>query len=170
MPRKKKVKKKASVKRGSKVSLKKGGDKEYAVALVRVVSILAYILAVLTIIMGVILFLGGLMGGAIIQSMGVDTILRETAKTNPIDAVLVPLILGSVVLGGLLLIILGVFEIYVAKGLWSGKNWARLVTIVVSIVWLISALIQFDIIAVVVSILILGLLMLSRSARAHFGK
>lgn len=83
---------------------------------VKIIAVFYYIGAVLSIIFGILLLvIGGFLRNAI-----------------PI--------LGTLgFFGGIILIVLGIFGIFIGRGLWKGKNWARVVaTIVATLVTLLT--------------------------------
>jgi len=96
--------------------------------------------------------------------------LQTGAELNTIDAYLVPIILGSLIVGGILIIALGVFEIFIGRGLWKGQQWARIVTIIITIIGFISALPNFDVISLLITGLIAGYLIFSKDVKAAFRK
>lgn len=87
---------------------------------VKVISVLFYIGAGFT-ILGAILFI--LFGGIFASLFGLSGM--------------------SFTLFGIVLLILGVFEIFLARGLWKGRNWARIVVIIELGVGIIAAIIMF---------------------------
>lgn len=82
--------------------------------LVKVISVLYYIGAALGLIFGILLIAGA---GII------DLILEQMPELAALGA-------SVFVLIGVLLIILSVVDFFVARGLWHGRNWARIVVIV----------------------------------------
>jgi len=148
---KKKVKKKkrsagkkvVSVKKSSK-KVSGGTKKSTTPGFVRVISILYYIVSVLMILMGVVLFIGGFAGEGFVKGFGIDRVLEFGATENPVDSFVVPLILGSLIVGGLLVIAIGILEFYIARGLWLKQNWARILVVVFAVIGFIAAIPIFD--------------------------
>ncbi len=137
-------------------------------ALVKIISILYYIVAVVTIIIGIVLFLGGIIGGSVVSSIGIDQLLQYGAETNPIDEAFIPIILGSLAIGGIIITAVGVFLVFLARALWQGRNWARILVIIFSIIGFISALFEPDIITLLITGLIGGYLWFGKGPRQAF--
>jgi hypothetical protein len=92
--------------------------------LVKVISVLYYIGAALGLIFG-ILFIAG--AGII------DLILEQMPEIAALGA-------GVFVLIGILLIVLSVVDFFVARGLWHGRNWARIVVMVFCVLGILTGL------------------------------
>lgn len=121
---------------------------------VKIISVFYYIFAVLTILVGVLaLFLGGLLGG-VFGAMGA----------------------GLAILVAVIVIAIGVVEIFVARGLWKGRKWARIIVIIFSILGVLEAitgLVQGNVVAVqivwlLVNAVIGGYLWFSGSVKSAF--
>ncbi|MEK6818813.1 MAG: hypothetical protein AABY10_02670 [Nanoarchaeota archaeon] len=135
---------------------------------VKVIALLYYISAVLTILTGMILSYESFGGSHLRSSLGVDSILSYTTGGNPIDEWFLPLFFSSLILGSLFLIIVGIVEVIVGNSLLKAKNWARILTIVLMCVSLVGALASVDLISVVVSVLIGSYLWFNRAVRRAF--
>ncbi len=85
---------------------------------VKIISILYYILAVALVILGI----GLLLGAGFISSL-----VSEIPVIQTLGA-------GLFVFAGIILILLSVLIFLLARGLWKGKSWARIVVIVLSAV------------------------------------
>jgi len=138
-------------------------------ALVKVISVLYYISAVLAIIGGLVLFIAGMIGGSFVDQIN-DSLLELNAEADPVDAWVVPIILGSLAFGGIVIIALGVFEFFVARGLWKGRNWARIVVIIFMALGFLSSIFQPDYVSIVLTGLIGGYLMFSKRVQKVFVK
>jgi len=82
---------------------------------VKVISILYYIGAVLGIILGLALMVGAGLVGSWLSSIGLGMIGA-----------------GLFIVAGLLSLALGVFAIFIGRGLWKSRPWARVVAIIFS--------------------------------------
>lgn len=101
--------------------------KKYEVpVLVKVLSILGYIVAGLMILGGIAMLLGA-------------SVIGNIAKDTPELAMLGGGLLGAI---GVIFLLFGVFEIFIARGLWKGQNWARIVTIIFGFLGSISGLVS----------------------------
>jgi len=85
---------------------------------VKIISVLTYIGAVLGFLLGIMFLLGA----------------------NLInDSKLAPAIITTI---GVLFLVIGAFSFFIARGLWKGKNWARIVVIVFSALGAFSAILS----------------------------
>jgi|FLOH01.1.fsa_nt_gi hypothetical protein len=88
---------------------------------VKVISVLYWIAAVLSILGGLALILGGGAMASMIPTFGI--------------------IGGALfVVLGIIVLIVGIVEIFVALGLWKGQKWARIVAIIFAILAFIGAI------------------------------
>jgi len=162
---------KAIPKKATKKAVKKSVPSSSSVpTLVKTISILFYIAAVSSLLIGVILVVGGIVGGSIISGLEIDTLLEYSAEQNQIDAYLIPIILGSLVVGGLIVIAFGIFQIFIARGLWKGRNWARIVVIILMVIGFLGALAGIDIFTLIITGLIGGYLWFGKGPKAAFSK
>ena len=137
---------------------------------VKILAILSWIGAVLMILSGLI-FLS--------LPFFLDYIITKRLEELPTDVFLVLFILVNSIggfiwiLGGLLLI-LGIINIFIAKGLWKGKNWARVFLIVLMILWTIIWSIELfkgyflNLIVIGPSLIILFYLFFSKKVKSFF--
>ena len=135
---------------------------------VKAIALLYFLVAVFTILIGILLFLGGVFGSTIFSAVGVETLLQYSAERNQIDSLFVPIILGSLAVVGLLFIAFGILDIFVGRGLWKGRQWARVLTIIFMAIGLITSIFSFDFVTIVISALIGGYLLFSRKVKAAF--
>jgi len=152
----------------SKTKISRGRFSKEVPVYVKIISILYYFSAVISFIIGIGLFIGGVVGGPVISRLGIDNILESGINNNPLDAWLIPIFLGSLIIAGLLMIGVGVLFIYIGKGLWRGRNWARITTIVFSAIGLLSSLGGLDFVSVVINGLIGGYLLFSKQVKKSF--
>jgi hypothetical protein len=136
--------------------------------LVKLISILYYIGAISGVIIGVVFILGGIIGDDIVNSIGIDQLILEASNLNILDAYILNYIQSALLMGGILLTIISLIGIYVARGLWKGQNWARIVVIVLSVLGFLGALFEFDLITLVLSGVIGAYLIWSKNVKATF--
>lgn len=126
---------------------------------VKVLSILSYIGAVILVISGIVL----LVGGGFIAPM---------LETLPLVG---SFISGLLVAGGIIMIGLGVLAFFVGRGLWKGRNWARILVIVLaflgvlmSIISMVMGGISTGIVSLIIDLAIGLYLLLSSSVKRAF--
>lgn len=94
---------------------------------VKVISVLMYIIAALLLLLSLLFFVG---------SQAAERALQEQYPTFAT--------LGAAifVLLGILLLVVGILYIFIGKGLWKGKNWAKIVAIILSALGLLQAILS----------------------------
>jgi|TARA_B100001971_G_C17712331_1_gene297089 uncharacterized membrane protein (DUF2068 family) len=103
---------------------------------IKILSILGFIGASILLLMAILMFLGS--AGSI-------------TNTIPVLALLGPTILA---VGGIILLGFSILEFFIARGLWKGQNWARIVMIVFVVLGIlggITAIIQGQIASNIIS-------------------
>ena len=94
---------------------------------VKVISILYYIGAVISLTFGILLVAGaGAIADYLTQFMMID-------------------ILGSglLIIAGIILIVMAIVDFFIGRGLWKGMNWARILAVIFAVIMIIfSILIQ----------------------------
>ncbi len=129
--------------------------------LVKVLAVLDYIGSGFTILAGFVFLFGGAFFSSIISSLlpGFEGFVS----------------IGVIVLG-VFFIAFGVLGIFVGRGLWRGKNWARILTIILSAIGIALSLISLvggnfsNIINLVIGTAIFGYLTFSNKVREAFRK
>lgn len=132
---------------------------------VKVISIIAFVAAALTFIFGLILFIAGIVGADVLDLAGLEQAVKTGINS---DALIATLILASVILAGLVFMIFGVVGYLVARGLWNGRRWARIITLIFMVLSFISSIFSFDIITLIVSGVIIYYLGFNKKAKAYF--
>jgi len=129
--------------------------------LVKVISILYYVMAGFLLILGLaFLFAGGYLS-SILQSIPILNILG---------------LLGSAmfVFAGIVMILFGIFDFFIGKGLWNTKNWARILVIVLAILGILASLSSlttvFGIVDLLFNLGVGGYLLFSKEAKKAFEK
>lgn len=102
-------------------------EKDTAILIVKILAVLAYIDAAVTLLAGLALILGGSVFGGIVGAM------------IPMSGILVGSMLsGLFVLLGIVAIALAVLDYFIGRGLWNHENWARILVIVLSVLSLFN--------------------------------
>ena len=158
MAKLKKAKKVAEIKKAKPKEAKKVAEvKKFPVG-VQIISIFAYIVSALLIFMGIIFIIYG--------TSFSDVLIDVLGEYGP----------GIVIVLGVLLLGLGILGIFVGIGLWRRKNWARITTIVILILLIVSSLyglfagggIARNIITILISAVIGAYLTFSKEAKEAF--
>ncbi len=125
---------------------------------VKVVSVLYYIGAVVSLIVGILFLVGVGMIGSVLESMPVLALLGA----------------GLLILAAIIFIALAVLAFFVARGLWRGRNWARITAIVLAIIGVVLAIISIatgslsSIVSLIIHVVIGGYLAFSNRVKAAF--
>ena len=123
--------------------------------IVKIISILYYIGAVTSVIVGILLMVGGGMLGNYLENYGA-------------------LFGGLAIVGGILMIVFGVVGFFIGRGLWKAKQWARIVVIILSALGVISAIVSLaqgatsSIVSLLISGAIGGYLWFAKEAKKTF--
>ena len=124
---------------------------------VKVISILYIIGAVISVIAGVSLFFGSSALAGLLGTFG--SVLG-----------------GALFVVGIILVGVGVLGFFIGRGLWKGKNWARITAIVLALIGFVLTLIAViggslvvgNVISLVVDGVIAGYLLFSKSVKQAF--
>lgn len=106
---------------------------------VKILSILCYIDAALALLFGVFLFVVGLAAPALISSIK-DQIISQGQLTAQQVELIASLSAPLLVIISFLIIAFAILDYYIARGLWRGRNWARIVVLVFMVLGFISSL------------------------------
>jgi drug/metabolite transporter (DMT)-like permease len=123
--------------------------------IVKIISILYYIGAVTSVIVGILLIVGGGMLGNYLENYGA-------------------LFGGLAIVGGILMVVFGVVGFFIGRGLWKAKQWARIVVIILSALGVISAIVSLaqgatsSIVSLLISGAIGGYLWFAKEAKKTF--
>ena len=91
---------------------------------VKIISVLYYISAVLGIIFGLLFFVGAGAIGSIASQIPIIEALGS----------------GLFIVGGIIMLVLGILGFFIGRGLWKGRNWARIVAIIFSVMGVLMAI------------------------------
>ena len=123
---------------------------------ITVLAVLGYISAALTLLGGIALIFGA---GAI-----------ATFLANYVPGLSLFLTGGVVlfVILGIIFIALAVLDYFIAKGLWNGKNWARILMLVLCVLSLLGSLWPFNLVGIVIDAIVIWYLGFYKPAVAYF--
>lgn len=145
---------------------------------VKIISVLVYVMSFLLLISGLaLLFSAGVFlssddAAAVVTKMIEDVSASTTISTQL--AASLPYIIGF---GGVLALALTLLFFFTARGLWNGKNWARILTIVMFSVWFIGALadiLRGDVVRnlpdAIIDAVVAGYLLFNKEVQAAFSR
>ena len=69
---------------------------------------------------------------------------------------------------GIIFLLLSLIDYLLGKALWNGKNWARIVMLVLSALGIITSIVPFDLVNIVIGGLIIWYLGFNKTAIAYF--
>ena len=122
---------------------------------VTILAVLGYINAVFSLIGGIAMVVGsGILGTALSMIPGY--------------ALLGALGTSAIMFVGVILIVMAVINYFVARGLWAGKNWARIVMIVFAALSVVTSIVPLNIIGLVIGAVIIWYLAFNKPAVAYF--
>lgn len=126
---------------------------------VKIISVLYYIGAVVSVILGILFLVGAGAMGSLLASVPIIGALGA----------------GLFIVGAVIMIAIGVLAFFVGRGLWKAKAWARIVAIIFAIVGVVLAVVGMvqgsiasNIFSLVVNAVIGGYLLFSSSVKAAF--
>ncbi|MCP8304924.1 MAG: hypothetical protein H3Z50_05610 [archaeon] len=99
---------------------------------VAILAVLGIIGSILAIVGGVIFIVSG--------TFLAEAIEAAIAQYGIIPGVDIGLILASIAIIGAVVLVIGVIGVIIGWGLWKGRNWARIIVIIFSILGIISGL------------------------------
>ena len=125
---------------------------------VKVISVLFYIGAVLSVLFGLLSFVGASLFGALFSNIPALSFIGA----------------GSFVVLGVVMLALGVLDFFVGRGLWKGHNWARIVAVILAALGVLMQLLALlggrisAIVFLVIYLVIGGYLLLNNDVKASF--
>jgi hypothetical protein len=130
--------------------------KKEAPIVVKILSILTYIGAALTLLGGIMMLIGSAFIGTMLAGIaGVPTWLTGAGT-------------AALIFLGIIFIGLSVLDYFIARGLWTGKNWARILVLIFVGLGALSSLISLKILSLIVYGLIIWYLGFNKEAVAYF--
>jgi hypothetical protein len=123
---------------------------------ITVLSVLSYIGAVITVLLGLTMLFGS------------STFSSLIGKAFPQLAAYVDVGTVLFVVLGIIFIGMAVLDYFIARGLWNGQNWARIVAIILSALTILGALWPFDIVSLIIGIVIIWYLGFYKPAVNYF--
>ena len=131
--------------------------------LVKIISVLYYIGAVFIVIFGILLIAGAGFISSLLSGFNIPVL-------GAIGS-------GLFIVAGVVMLLLGILEFFIARGLWKGRNWARIFVIIFSIIGILWAVFGFiqgsfmnSAISLVLSGLIGGYLLFSHGVKEAFSR
>lgn len=122
---------------------------------VKILSILSYIGAAVTLLAGLAMILAsGLISGLIVNLM------PQLADVQYVS--------GIILFVGFFLLPLAALNYFIARGLRNGKNWARILVLVFSALSVVSSLVPFDLGSLIIGGIIVWYLGFNEKAKAYF--
>ena len=143
------------------------GEKKAPIG-VKILSILYFVGAFASLVLAILLIIAGALGGT--------TLFRAAGNIPGYDLIAGFLTVFAIV-AGVIILVLGVLEFFIGRGLWKGRNWARIVAIIFSVLGILGSINSFlteqytsggAILAV--NLLIFTYLIFSRKVKGFFKK
>lgn len=106
---------------------------------VKIISVLAYVSAILSILFGVVLVIGSIIGASLISYVGMQRLIELVPGLSLTQSIIWPALLALLFLG-FVAIVVGAIEFLIAAGLWKGKKWAYILAVVIVLLALIKNL------------------------------
>ncbi|MBP7708578.1 hypothetical protein KA107_02740 [Candidatus Pacearchaeota archaeon] len=122
---------------------------------VKILSVLAYIGAVLSLVVG----LAMIFGASFISSL-------IPAGTLPMMGGL--LVGAGLIFAGIIAVLLAILDYFVGRGLWNGQNWARILVLIFAVLGILGSLMPFNIVSIVIDGVIIWYLGFKDNAKAYF--
>ncbi len=122
---------------------------------VTILAVLAYIGAAFSLLGGIAMLFGSALIGPFLAKMPDYSAMASWGGI-------------AFILFGLFLIACAVLNFFVGKGLWKGKNWARILVLIFSSLSALSSLMSFDLVGLVISGLIIWYLGFNKKVIPYF--
>lgn len=122
---------------------------------VKILSILSYIGAVFTLLAGLAMIFVA------------DSILN-LIPSGVLSSIGITLTGSIMVFAGIVCILFGLLDYFVGRGLWNGKNWARILVLVFSVLSVVSSIVPFDLGSLVIGGVIIWYLGFNENAKSYF--
>ncbi|MFA5992397.1 MAG: hypothetical protein WC796_01680 [Candidatus Pacearchaeota archaeon] len=97
---------------------------------VKIISILTYVSAILSILFGLVMVVGSILGASLISYVGMQRLIDLVPGLTLAQSIIGPALLVLMFLG-FIAIVVGVIEFLVGAGLWKGKKWAYVLAVVI---------------------------------------
>ena len=119
---------------------------------VKIISVLYYIGAAFSLIGALALLFGSAAFVSKIPEMGMFVLLGT----------------GALIALGIILLAMAILDYFIARGLWRGQSWSRILVIILAALAVIGAIISLQIISLIISGVILWYLGWNKEAQAYF--
>jgi ABC-type spermidine/putrescine transport system permease subunit I len=130
---------------------------------VKVISVLYYIYAGLFVLMGIFFVIGS---SYIVTEF--NKALESSQITEDISLMTELVTSTNIVIFGIALIISAIVAFIVARGLWKRKKWARMVVIIISIIAVLSSIIDLELFRLAINAVIGAYLIFSKEVKQAF--
>lgn len=129
-------------KKGDKKSSEKNVSKKNIPLGLKILVILDYIGSALAILGGIVFILFSFFADSIFQSQEVIQELANKGISAEEMQVAISNLPTLMITFGILFLIVGIINIFIARGLWKGKNWARIITLIFSSLGIVMGLLN----------------------------
>ncbi len=123
---------------------------------ITVLAVLAYIGAAVTLLGAILMIVGSAMVRPIMENVAPQYLSWASVGT-----------IGVIMLG-LVFLALAVLDYFIARGLWNGQNWARILTIIFAALGVLGSFYPFSIVNLAISALIIWYLGFYKPAVKYF--
>jgi hypothetical protein len=123
---------------------------------VAILAVLSWITAVGTLILAIGLLTGSAVVPTIIQNVAPDMVQWATAGT------------ALFIFLGIISLLFAAIDYYIGKGLWAGKNWARIVVLILFSLVILGSLSPFDLVSILVAGVVIWYIGFYKNAVDHF--
>ncbi|HVY01298.1 MAG TPA: hypothetical protein VHA12_00850 [Candidatus Nanoarchaeia archaeon] len=140
---------------------------------VKIISVFTYVLSALLVIMSIFLF----GAGALLNQTDAQQLIKMFVEDSTASTTVASDVTLGIFIGGVVFLIFGVLMYFVARNLWKGKNWARIVLVIFFGLGFVGALSDILMGSVLVNIpdliidgAIAGYLLFNNKVRVAFSK
>ena len=123
---------------------------------VAILAVLSWITAVFTLIGGLLMIFG-----SSVVSIIINNVAPQYINWAGVGSILL-------IFFGIIFLLLSLIDYLLGKALWNGKNWARIVMLVLSALGIITSIVPFDLVNIVIGGLIIWYLGFNKTAIAYF--
>ena len=123
---------------------------------VSILSVLAYIGAVVTLIGGI-----AMIAGSTVVSTLIEKLVPEYASWSAAGTALLIFL-------GIVFILLAVLDYFIGRGLWDGKEWARILVLIFLVLGILGSLSPFEIVSIIIDALLIWYLGFNKDVRNYF--
>jgi hypothetical protein len=136
--------KKSSVSRGRHVGIS-------------ILAVLAWINSFFTVIFGIAMLVG---------SAFLSDIIKNFASAEALGWI--PVGTAALIFSGIIFILFAVLDFYIARGLWKGQNWARILVIIFISIMALGSIVSLNLVGLIIAAIIIWYLGFYKPAIAWF--